>query len=248
MALISLDDLEGLDEDEDVDAEEAQPMEEEEEAEDGLLAHWRAVGRTHQVSVPAEMRGPIHEMAHNNQQREPVPFVPLSRQEKMGELMWEERSYPAGKWACVSYAEEFYEQSISQSFMKLMRFICKENSHGHHLGMTVPVVSTVTVSSDGRRLDKSVMTAFYLPAGHQEAPPQPSDPDVVVTHRDAFTAVAGPFFGTTTEETVTGHADLLREMLGPAAAQSLRPDLYMVAVYENPGVPRRRNEIWFLRR
>ncbi|XP_057699728.1 heme-binding protein soul4 [Corythoichthys intestinalis] len=248
MALISLEDLEGLDEDEDiadVDAE-AQPMGEEQS--DNLLAHWRAVGRTHHVSVPAEMRGPIHEMTRNNQQREPVPFAPLSRQEKMGELMWEERAYPAGKWACVRHAEEFYEQSISQSFMKLMRFICKENSEGHHLGMTVPVVSTVALSSDGKTMDKSVLTAFYLPAAYQASPPQPSDPDVIVAHRDAFTVVAGPFFGTTTEETVTRHAGLLRELLGPAAAQSLRSDIYMVAVYENPGVPRRRNEIWFLRR
>ncbi|XP_049575628.1 heme-binding protein soul4 [Syngnathus scovelli] len=249
MALISLEDLEGLGEDEQLDediTDNPEPMGEEHS--DRLLTHWRAVASTHQVTVPTEMRGPIHEMARHNQQREPVPFVPISCQEKMGEVMWEERTYPAGKWACVRQAEELYEQSISKSFMKLMRFICKENSAGGHLGLTVPVVSTVLVTADGQTLDKEVETGFYLPAAFQDAPPRPHDPDVDVVQRDAFTVVARAFLGTTTEETVTRHSRLLRELLGASAAERLRSDVYMVAVYENPGVPRRRNEIWFLRR
>lgn len=48
----------------------------------------------------------------------------------MGEELYEERRYPAGHWACVTRGEELYEQSISMAFMKLMRFICKENSTG----------------------------------------------------------------------------------------------------------------------
>ncbi|XP_051939937.1 heme-binding protein soul4 [Hippocampus zosterae] len=249
MALISLDDLEGLDEDEQLDddiTDNPEPMGDEHS--DRLLAHWRAVASTHQVTVPTEMRGPIHEMARNNQQREPVPFALVSCQEKMGEVMWEERAYPAGKWACVRQAEELYEQSISKSFMKLMRFICKENSAGGHLGMTIPVVSTVLMTADGKTLDKNVETGFYLPAAFQDAPPQPHDPDVDVVQRDAFTVVARPFVGTTNEETVTRHIGLLRELLGASASERLHSGVYMVAVYENPGVPRRRNEIWFLRR
>lgn len=49
---------------------------------------------------------------------------------QMGEVAYEERVYPAGNWACVTRGEDLYEQSISMSFMKLMRFICKENSAG----------------------------------------------------------------------------------------------------------------------
>lgn len=48
----------------------------------------------------------------------------------MGEVLYEERVYPAGYWACVTRGEDLYEQSISMAFMKLMRFICKENSAG----------------------------------------------------------------------------------------------------------------------
>lgn len=46
------------------------------------------------------------------------------------EEAYEERQYSAGKWACVAKGEPMYEQSISMSFMKLMRYICKENSVG----------------------------------------------------------------------------------------------------------------------
>lgn len=49
---------------------------------------------------------------------------------QMGEVLYEERVYPAGNWACVTRREDLYEQSISMGFMKLMRFICKENSAG----------------------------------------------------------------------------------------------------------------------
>lgn len=38
---------------------------------------------------------------------------------------------------------------------------------------------------------------------------------------------------------------LLWEIVG--MADNLRTNSFMVAVYENPGVPRRRNEIWFIR-
>lgn len=53
MALISLDDLEGLDEDEQLDddiTDNPEPMGNEHS--DRLLAHWRAVASTHQVTVP----------------------------------------------------------------------------------------------------------------------------------------------------------------------------------------------------
>ncbi|XP_061737086.1 heme-binding protein soul4 [Nerophis ophidion] len=246
MALISLEDLEGLDEEQQDDdiTDNPEPMGEEDS--ERLLSHWRAVASTHQVSVPTELTGPIQEMTRNSQQREPAPFMAISCQEKIGEVMYEERVYPAGKWACVTQGEELYEQSISMSFMKLMRFICKENSAGRHLGMTVPVVSTVHVTDDGKTLDKSVLTGFYLPAAFQNQPPQPSDPDVGVVQREAFRVVSRTFFGTTTEETVTLQIRLLRELLG--TSEDHRSDYYMVAVYENPGVTGRHNEIWFIRR
>lgn len=244
MALISLEDLDGLDDeqlDDDI-TDNPEPM----EADDQLLSHWRAVASTHQVSVPAEMTGPIHEMTRNNQQREPVPFTPISRHEKMGEVLYEERVFPAGFWASVTSGEELYEQSISMGFMKLMRFICKENSAGRYLGMTVPVVSKIHMMKDGNSFEKKVETAFFLPTEFQSNPPQPSDPDIAIVHREPLRVVARTFFGTTNEATVSHQIGVLWELVG--VSDELSRDTYMVAVYENPGVPRRRNEIWFIRR
>ncbi|XP_032419199.1 heme-binding protein soul4 isoform X1 [Xiphophorus hellerii] len=253
MALISLDDLEGLDDeqlDDDI-TDNTEPMGDEE----GLLSHWQAVASTHQVSVPAEacfpcvpeMTGPIQEMTRNRQQREPLPFVLIARHEKMGEVLYEERRYPAGFWVGSRSGEDLYEQSISLAFMKLMRFICKENSAGRYLGMTVPVVSSIQVMEDGKTFEKSVETAFFLPSEFQSSALRSLDPDISVTYREPIRVIARTFYGTTTEQTVGWQIRVLRELLDPGDP-GVHGDRYMVAVYDNPGAPQRRNEIWFIRR
>ncbi|KAM3624418.1 uncharacterized protein V6R79_023132 [Siganus canaliculatus] len=195
---------------------------------------------------PALTRCPfLQEMTRNSQQREPIPFALISCHEKMGEVMYEERVYPAGNWACVTSGEHLYEQSISMAFMKLMRFICKENSLGRYLGMTVPVVSKIRKLKEGNAFEKDVETAFFLPGEFQNNPPQPCDSDITIVRREPIRVITRPFFGTTTEETVSSQINLLWEILG--VTDNLHRDDYMVAVYENPGVPRRRNEIWFIR-
>lgn len=246
MALISLEDLEGLD-DEQMDDDitnNAEPMDEENR--ERLMSHWQAVASAHQVTVPPEMSGPIQEMTRNNQQRELLHFTPISVHEKMGEVLYEDRVYPAGFWACVTRGEDLYEQSISLGFMKLMRFICKENSAGRHLGMTVPVISNIRVAEDGKSFHKDVETAFYLPAEFQSSPPRSSDPDITIVHREPIRVLARTFFGTTTEETVSPQIRLLWEILDQG--DQFHRDRYVVASYDNPGAPRRRNEIWFIRR
>lgn len=148
---------------------------------------------------------------------------------QLGEVLYEERVYPGGKWACVSKGDTLYEQSISNAFMKLMRFICKENSTGTHththsflaelvvihtfilvflmfsvygvtlgyfistgryLGMSVPIVNEFTMSGDGSNFMKEVLTAYYLPAEFQANPPEPSDPDISIIHRDTIRVIA----------------------------------------------------------
>ncbi|RVE76685.1 hypothetical protein OJAV_G00011490 [Oryzias javanicus] len=246
MALISLEDLEALDDEEVTDdiTDNPEPMDEEDG--DRLLAQWQVVASTHHVAVPPEMSGPIQEMTRNSQQRERLPYDVISQHEKMGALQFEERVYPAGHWACVTRRESLYEQSISMGFMKLMRFICKENSAGRYLGMTVPVVNSIRVAEDGSTFHKEVETAMFLPGGLQSSPPQPSDHDIAVLHRGPIRVISRPFFGTTTEVTVGRQISLLWEALG--LDEQFHQDRYMVAVYENPGVPQRRNEIWFIRR
>lgn len=68
MALISLEDLEGLD-DEQLDndiTDNPEPI----DGDDHLLSHWQAVASTHQVSVPAgEWAGSLFSFSHHKQQR-----------------------------------------------------------------------------------------------------------------------------------------------------------------------------------
>ncbi|KAK5898610.1 hypothetical protein CesoFtcFv8_008168 [Champsocephalus esox] len=226
MALISLEDLEGLDEeqlDDDI-TEDPQPMAEEEE--DRLLTHWQAVASTHQVLVPPEMMGPIMEMTRNSQQRELLQFSSICCHEKMGEVQFEERLIPPGQWACVSAGEKLFEQSVSVSFMKLMRYICRENSTGRFLGLTVPVVTE----------------------SFRATPPLPSDPDITIVQREPIRVLSRTFFGTTTWQTLTYQVGILRGLLGAPPLLGTPPLLenFMVASYENPSVPERRNEIWIL--
>ncbi|KAJ8002292.1 hypothetical protein DPEC_G00178370 [Dallia pectoralis] len=248
MALISLEDLDGLDNellDDDI-TDNPEPLEDDEQQR--LYAHWQAVASTHQVTVPRDMTGPIQEMTHRNQtqEREQVPFTSISRHEKLDEVMFEERMYPAGKWACVTNAEKLYEQSISMGFMKLMKFICSENSLGRYLGMTVPIVNIIKMLDDGSGFEKDILTAYYLPAEFQVNLPQPTDPDITIIQREVLRVITRTFFGTTTEETILPQINLLWEMLGPS--EEMHRNSYMVAVYENPGVSCRKNEIWFIRR
>lgn len=150
-------------------------------------------------------------------------------------------------------------------------------SPGRYLGMTVPVVNEITMAEDGTNFMKDVLTAYYLPAEFQARPPEPTDPDIRIVHRDAIRVIAryttrpdpwSPvffissacsrmiivelffhsrvFYGTTTEETISRQISILWELLG--SSEDVLQDRYMVAVYENPGVPQRRNEIWFIRR
>uniref|UniRef100_A0A8D0G3L6 Heme-binding protein 1 n=1 Tax=Sphenodon punctatus TaxID=8508 RepID=A0A8D0G3L6_SPHPU len=242
MARITLEDLNELD-DESLDEDE-EPMDGEEQ--NRLFSHWETVASTHQVTLPQEMAGPIVQMTQHNQAREPVPSVTLSQHEKCEEVAYEERMYPAGKWACITKGEPMYEQSISMGFMKLMRYICKENSIGRYLGMTVPVLNEIHLSKEGTELLPDVITAYYLPGEFQLNPPLPMDPEIHIRERPPLHVITRVFYGTTTEETILREINLLWELLG--SVDTVLRDTYMVAAYENPGIPQRRNEIWFIRR
>ncbi|KAI9545543.1 hypothetical protein NQZ68_035424 [Dissostichus eleginoides] len=214
---------------------------------------------------PPEMMGPIMEMTRNSQQRELLPFSSICCHEKMGEVQFEERLIPPD-------GEKLFEQSVSVSFMKLMRYICRENSTGRFLGLTVPVVTEV--SADGLSMQEVVRTSFFLPSEFQSTPPLPSDPDITIVQREPIRVLSRTFFGTTTWQTLTYQVGILRSLLGAPPLLGTPPLLgappllggppllgsppllgappllenFMVASYENPSVPERRNEIWILPR
>ncbi|XP_051880106.1 heme-binding protein soul4 isoform X3 [Pristis pectinata] len=221
-----------------------EPVEEDHEQQEQRFAHWQRVANAHQVDLPRNMIGPIQQLSRNNQAQEVVPHQPIRCHEKCNEVIYEERLYLAGKWAHVITGEKLYEQSISMAFMKLMRYICSENSAGHFLGMTIPIINEIQMTEERNGLVQDIITGYYLPAHFQDQPPQPADPDIIIVERQAMRIISRSFHGSTTEQTILHEIETLSELLG--STDSFLTDTYIVATYENPSVPHQRNEIWFI--
>uniref|UniRef100_UPI00398EE023 heme-binding protein soul3 n=1 Tax=Pristiophorus japonicus TaxID=55135 RepID=UPI00398EE023 len=252
--LISLEDLDSVTEGQSLDlantgnGEEMIEQEENEQDEGGLLAYWQDIGRTHQVNVSTDMTEPIQQMTRNNQpeNRERVPFTSIGHKKKDDELRYEKRQYEKAKWACVTQCESRYEQSICLGFMKLMKYICQQNSSGLFLGITLPIVTTVRTNQTRSELWPEVTTAYYLPAQFQDQAPQPFDAEIAIEEWPAHVAYTRPFNGTTNEESILQEINQLAAYLD--SPEWLQQDTFIVASYNNPAAPNRENEIWFIQR
>lgn len=248
--MISLEDLESVSEDQ-LELEDPEPeMEEEELDQSGrLLQYWRDAARGHQVEVPTDMAQPIQQITSNNDgahTREPVPYTLITRKEKCGEVLYEKRHYEKAHWACITVHEDTYEQSICYGFMKIMRFICQQNSAGSYLGMTIPIVTVVRTDESNTTLSRAVTVAYYLPTPYQNDPPRPYDPDILIEQWPATIVYTRSFTGATNELSILHELRSLAEALDcPALGVS---DSFIVAGYTNPAATHRHNEIWFLER
>lgn len=248
--MITLEDLESVSEEQLSDSPEEEQQEEEQEQDQGRLLHyWRDVARGHQVEVPTDMAEPIHQITTNNDgahTREQVPHTLITRKEKCGEVVFEKRHYEKAHWACITVHEDTYEQSICYGFMKIMRYICQQNSAGSYLGMTIPIVTVVRTDEMHTTLSRAVTVAYYLPTLHQSDPPRPYDPEIVIEQWPAAIVYTRAFTGATNELTIIHEINSLAESLDrPAVCVS---DSFIVAGYTNPAAAHRQNEIWFLER
>ncbi|XP_061824248.2 heme-binding protein soul3 [Nerophis lumbriciformis] len=251
--MITLEDLESFSEDQLPDSgngslEEGETMEED-EGSDRLLHYWQDVARGHQVEVSNEMAEPIQQLTSNNNgrsNREHIPFTLLSQKEKCGELLYDKRHYEKGHWACIKMREDTYEQSICYGFMKIMRYICKQNSLGDYLGMSLPVLTVVRTNENHSAISQEVTVAYYLPTEHQAQPPQPQDSEIVIEVWPAAIVYTRSFTGPTNELTIINQINGMAELLeSPGVCVN---DSFIVAGYTNPAHSQRHNEIWFLER
>ncbi|KAM9465885.1 heme-binding protein soul3 [Clarias gariepinus] len=246
---ITLEDLGSLSEDQQLSDPEGEDRDMMEGQQDRLLSYWQDVARGHRIQVPRDMAEPIQQLTTNNNgthQRETVPFTLISRKEKCGDVLYETRSYKKAHWACITVEKDTYEQSVGYGFMRIMRYICQQNSQGIYLGMTVPVLTLVRTEEANSRLSRAVTVAYYLPSIHQAQPPQPRDPDVVIETWPDTTVYTRPFPGATNETTLMTQINTLREMLD--SPELYVTDSFIVAGYTNPAAAHRVNEIWFIRR
>ncbi|KAM4625584.1 heme-binding protein soul3 [Polymixia lowei] len=250
--VITLEDLESFSEEPQTDSgngsleEEAETMEEDD---DRLLHYWQDVARGHQVEVPQDMAEPIQQLTSNNQgrsARERVPFTLITHKEKCGELLYDKRHYEKAHWACIKVREDTYEQSICYGFMRLMRYICQQNSLGEYLGMTLPILTVVRTDENRSVISREVTVAYYLPTNHQAQPPQPLDNEITIEVWPAAVVYTRAFGGPTNEVTIIDQINAMAEVLDcPGVCIN---DSFIVAGYTNPAHSNRQNEIWFLER
>ncbi|KAJ8290506.1 hypothetical protein GJAV_G00013750 [Gymnothorax javanicus] len=253
VGMITLEDLESFSEDQLSDSgngsleEDGAALDEDEP--DRMLHYWQDAARGHQVEVPREMAEPIYQLTTNNEgarERECVPFTLINRKEKCGEILYEKRHYEKAYWACTTVHEETYEQSICYGFMKLMRYICQQNSTGNFLGMTIPIVTVVHTDDEHHTMSRAVTVAYHLPTYLQAQPPHPHDPDVVVEEWSATIVYTRAFTGPTNEETILRQINTMAEILD--CPEVYMNDSFIVAGYTNPAAANRQNEIWFIER
>ncbi|XP_048449943.1 heme-binding protein soul3, partial [Rhincodon typus] len=195
-----------------------------------------------------DLAEPIQQMSRNNQShdRELVPFTTLGHKKKAEELLYEKRQYEKAKWACVIQNKASYEQSTCLGFMKLMKYICQQNSAGHFLGITLPIVTIVHTNRTRTELQPEVTTAYYLPAQFQNRTPQPFDAEIAIEEWPAHIMYTRPFNGNSTEESILQQINQLVQHLD--APEQFLQDTFIVAAYNNPAAPNLHNEIWFIHR
>uniref|UniRef100_A0AAY5ESC9 Heme-binding protein soul3 n=1 Tax=Electrophorus electricus TaxID=8005 RepID=A0AAY5ESC9_ELEEL len=195
------------------------------------------------------MAEPIQQLTTNNNgthNRETVPFTLISRKEKCGDVLYEKRNYKKAYWACITVKEETYEQSICYGFMRIMRYICQQNSLGSYLGMTLPIVTVLRTNEMHTTLSGAVTVAYYLPSQHQAQPPQPYDTGVVIEQWPATIVYTRAFTGATNETIILNEINILAELLD--SPELYVTDSFIVASYTNPAAANRENEMWFFKR
>lgn len=251
--MITLEDLESFDEDPQMDSGHGS-LEDEAETTEGeqqerLLNYWQVAARGHQVQVSPDMAQPIQQLTTNNHgrsEREQVPFSLITRKEKCGDVLYEKRSYAKANWACITVREDTYEQSICYGFMRIMKYICEQNSLGEYLGMSLPIVTVVRTDESQSVISRDVTVGYYLPVNHQAQPPQPVDTDIVIEVWPAVVVYTRAFGGPTNEATIVDQIRAMAEVLD--ARDLCVNNSFIIAGYTNPAHINRRNEIWFLER
>ncbi|XP_075993857.1 heme-binding protein 1-like [Genypterus blacodes] len=214
-----------------------------------LLRFWQHVGKAHRVDVPADMSEPIQQLTvavESSSRRETIPFKLLEQRETFVGVEYEKRLYDSACWACVTLSEDTYEQSICQGFMKIMRYICQQNTAGKYLGMTVPIVTVVGTDEAHTTMSRKVKMAFFLPHQFQEKPPLPTDPDITLETWSAIVVYSRAFTGLADETSILSEINALAELLDADVSYVSRS--FIIAGYSSLATAHRHNEVWFLER
>lgn len=157
---------------------------------------------------------------------------------------YEERLYPASKWACTARTVPKTESSPTRSmFVDLFRYFAGDNADKKEIDLTVPVNTFV------QQRDNDVTyyeTCLVLPAKLQAGAPKPNNPSVFLDEKPEMVIltrrVSGYFITDTAwEEEAISLKKVLKEKVPEADYTS-----YYRNGYDAPmRIFNRRNEVWF---
>jgi len=163
---------------------------------------------------------------------EAAPYTVVAQHEG-----FEERQYPARRWATVSAEGGNLDTLMDKMFLRLFRYISGQNERAATVAMTTPVSTLV-------RADGSFTMAFLLPEAHQADPPQAEG--VIIEDRPQMTVFTRRFGGFADEKMIGEQANELAELISASKVTDVDLKTYYVANYDDPRkVKGRRNEVWF---
>ncbi|CAL1586465.1 unnamed protein product [Knipowitschia caucasica] len=166
--------------------------------------------------------------------------------EKQGQD-YETRTYEAATWVSTSLPEMNWDSAMSTGFRTLFKYIGGTNQKKAKVEMTAPV-SCLVEPGAGPACESKFTVSFFIPAEHQAAPPEPTDPDVFIEHRKEFTAYVRTYGGFSNEQMKRDELLKLVESLKRDGVEFVDQPFYM-AGYDSPfKLTNRRNEVWILQK
>merc|ERR1712106_800777 len=155
---------------------------------------------------------------------------------------YEERFYPAAKWACTEQSGREGEDISNGMFMKLFRYISGGNARDESISMTIPVSTQVSRDPSSRIVTHRM--CFFIGQIHQANPPQPTDSQVFIENREPITIFTRQVPGYMDENGMNTEAAALRGLL-TAAGRAFTTDPIWKVGYDSPmKFWDRRNEVW----
>ncbi|XP_071388382.1 heme-binding protein 2 [Centroberyx affinis] len=160
---------------------------------------------------------------------------------------YEVRTYHATKWVSTSVNGMEWDTATRTGFRRLFDYIMGNNENKVKVPMTAPVTCLVQPGA-GPACESTFTVSFYVPEEHQDAPPQPSDPQVFLDDRKEFTVYVRTYGGFANEQMKREECLKLLESLQRDGVPYTDSPFY-TAGYDSPmKLTNRRNEVWILKK
>ncbi|XP_045605139.1 heme-binding protein 2 isoform X2 [Procambarus clarkii] len=160
---------------------------------------------------------------------------------------YEERIYPARKWACTTMKGLNRDELISPMFRALFNYISGKNDPNIRIDMTSPVTTYVEPGA-GPDSESTFTMGFLVPEEYQQCPPQIADKTIFFEDRPELTVLTRRFGGYANDEIILKEVKELAEAIKKSGEIGVNFDQYYIVGYDPPfKLFSRRNEIWFIK-